>query len=1008
MPLFFRAKSPSPSAPPPKKDDTNTDAGRRIDSRDPHAEARIESFGREFLSLARGGKSGLLSRAFWSDKLMDWAMQDEAFKVQLFRFVDAFPMLRTPTQVHEHLVDYLSQPGVSPPPGMDLAIRAGGVAKTMFAKTMAGQITGMAEKFIAGTDATNALPVLEKLWNRGLAFSVDLLGEACVSDAEAAAYQAKYLDLIENLPDAVDGWKSNPRLERDHLGSIPRTNVSIKISSLYARTDAIDCEGSIDGLVEALRPLLVRAREKGVLVNFDMEQFALKDLTLELFMRCCEEFDFIAGIAMQAYLRSGDEDAARIVEWSQRTGRQVTVRLVKGAYWDYETIHAEEMGWPIPVWSRKCDSDACFERMADKFIAATPRTPEAGGVKLALGSHNARSIGAAIAALEREELPREALELQMLYGMAPELKQAANDMGFRVREYVPVGEMIPGMAYLVRRLLENTSNESWLRAGFMDDADESTLLASPHRTFERDPGRTRIEGAPERHRLSAADPDVGDGRPFFTEPFRDFAERDVREAFQRAVDAAIVPAVANDGTESQAEEAIEIAHRAFPAWRDTPVRERSAVLIKAAAIMRRRRDELSGVIIRESGKTWREADGDVCEAIDFCEYYAREAIALFEPQRLGAFIGEIDDVLHQPRGVTAVISPWNFPLAICAGMTVAALVCGNTCVVKPAEQTPGIAKIMHGILLEAGCPPEACRLLPGPGETVGARLVRDPRTAIIAFTGSKAVGLDIIRAAGVTGEDQAHVKKVVCEMGGKNAVIIDASADLDEAVLGVRHSAFGFSGQKCSACSRAIVVDSAHDLFLERLVRSVESLVVGDPRRPGTDVGPVIDEDARRKIESFVEIGRNEGNLELQLPVPEGLADAVGLPYVGPAVFSGITQAHRIAREEIFGPVLAVMRVPDFETALEVANSPQYKLTGGVFSRKPSHLELARRAYRVGNLYLNRGITGALVGRQPFGGFGMSGVGSKAGGDDYLRQFVEPRTITENAMRRGFAPGLVE
>ena len=1008
MPLFFRSKPPRPTEPAPPTETPDRDRGRPATPRDPRVEARIEAFGREFLAQARSGRSGVLSRAFWSDKLMDWAMQDEAFKVQLFRFVDAFPMLRTPEQVHDHLVDYLSQPDVTPPPGMDLAIKAGGVAKNMFAKTMAGQITGMAEKFIAGTDANDALPVLEKLWKRGLAFSVDLLGEACVSDAEAAAYQAKYLDLIENLPDVVNGWESNPGLERDHLGPIPRTNVSIKISSLHARTDAIDTEGSIDGLVDALRPLLERAREKGVLVNFDMEQFALKDLTLELFMRCCEEFEFTAGLAMQAYLRSGDEDAARIIEWSQRTGRQVTVRLVKGAYWDYETIHAEEMGWPIPVWSRKCDSDACFERMADAFIAATPRSVDAGGVKLALGSHNARSIGAAVAALEREDLPREALELQMLYGMAPELKQAATSLGFRVREYVPVGEMIPGMAYLVRRLLENTSNESWLRAGFMDDADETTLLASPHRVFERDPGKDRIEGAAERHRLSAHDPEVGDGRPFFTEPYRDFAVRGVRDAFARAVEAARVPEVANDGTEADADEAISIAARAFPAWRDTPVRRRSAMLVKAAAIMRRRRDELSGVIIRESGKTWREADGDVCEAIDFCEYYAREAVALFEPRRLGAFIGELDDVVHQPRGVAAVISPWNFPLAICIGMTAAALVCGNTCVVKPAEQTPGIARIMHEILLEAGCPPEVCRFLPGPGESVGARLVRDPRTALIAFTGSKAVGLDIIQAAGLTGEDQAQVKKVVCEMGGKNAVIVDASADLDEAVLGIRQSAFGFSGQKCSACSRAIVVDSAHDVFLERLVRSVESLVVGDPRLPGTDVGPVIDEDARRKIESYVQIGREEGVLEVQLPVPDGLAASVGLPYVGPAVFSGITADHRIAREEIFGPVLAVMRVPDFETALEVANSPRYKLTGGVFSRKPSHLDLARREYRVGNLYLNRGITGALVGRQPFGGFGMSGVGSKAGGDDYLLQFVEPRTITENAMRRGFAPGLVE
>jgi RHH-type proline utilization regulon transcriptional repressor/proline dehydrogenase/delta 1-pyrroline-5-carboxylate dehydrogenase len=422
--------------------------------------------------------------------------------------------------------------------------------------------------------------------------------------------------------------------------------------------------------------------------------------------------------------------------------------------------------------------------------------------------------------------------------------------------------------------------------------------------------------------------------------------------------------------------------------------------------MRRRRDELAGIVIRESGKPWREADAEVCEAIDFCEFYAREAVAVCEPQRLGRFIGEIDEIVHEPRGVAVVISPWNFPLAICTGMTVAALVCGNTCVVKPAEQTPGIAKVMHEILLEAGCPPGACVLLPGPGETVGARLVRDPRTALIAFTGSKAVGLDILQAAGITPAGQHHIKKVVCEMGGKNAVIVDGSADLDEAVLAVRQSAFGFSGQKCSACSRVIVVEAAYDTFLRRIVESTRSLVVGDPRLPGTDVGPVIDRAAQRKIREYIEVGRSEGQVEVELAVPTGLEASVGLPFVGPVVISGIEPHHRLAQEEIFGPVLVVIKVRDFDAALTVANGTEYRLTGGVFSRKPSHLQRAKHGFRVGNLYLNRGITGALVGRQPFGGSGLSGVGTKAGGRGYLLNFVEPRVITENAMRRGFAPGL--
>ncbi len=1007
MAFFFKSKNkPDSPSPVPPSSEMRPDPGTPITPPDANAEARTLQIGEEILRHAREGSSGVLSKAFWSDKLMDWAMKDEAFKVQLFRFVDAFPMLQTPEQIHDHLADYLSQPGVTPPPGMDLAVKAGGIAKTMFAKTMASQITGMAEKFIAGTDANDALPVLEKLWKEGLASSVDLLGEACVSDAEATLYSDKYLDLIDNLPAAVNEWPANEKLEHDHLGPIPRTNVSIKISSLFARTDPIDFEGSVEGLVESLLPVLQHAAERNVFINFDMEHHQFKDLTLELFMRCCERVDFPAGIAMQAYLRSGDEDAQRIIEFAKRTGRQITVRLVKGAYWDSEVIHAEEMGWPVPVWSRKPDSDACFERMAQAFIDATPRTTTEGGVKLALGSHNARSIASALAHLEKVGLPREAIELQMLHGMAGELKHAASAMGLRVREYIPVGEMIPGMAYLVRRLLENTSNESWLRAGFVDDVDTSVLLQSPHRTYERDPGVDRITGAAERHQLSTSVEGFADGRPFFSESMRDFADQSQREAFGAAVDASRVPKVSIDATIQDGDAALGRAHDFFPTWRDTPVRERAEVLLRASDIMRNRRDELSGIIIRESGKTWREADADVCEAIDFMEYYAREAIGLFEPKRLGRFVGEIDEVFHQPRGVAVVISPWNFPLAICVGMTTAALVTGNTAVVKPAEQTPGIAKVMHDILMLAGCPADACVFVSGPGETVGAQLVRGPRTALIAFTGSMAVGLDILQAAGITSEDQLHAKKVVCEMGGKNGLIIDASADLDEAVLATRHSAFGFSGQKCSACSRVIVVGTAHDTFLERLVESTRSLVVGNPLHPSTDVGPVIDRDAQNKIQSYIDIGAQEGRLDLQLAIPEGLEAEVGLPYVGPAVISGIQRHHRVAQEEIFGPVLAVIKAENFDEALDIANDSKFKLTGGVFSRKPVNLERAKREYRVGNLYLNRSITGALVGRQPFGGFGMSGVGTKAGGSEYLHHFVLPRCVTENATRRGFAPGI--
>jgi RHH-type transcriptional regulator, proline utilization regulon repressor / proline dehydrogenase / delta 1-pyrroline-5-carboxylate dehydrogenase len=983
---------------------------RRIPPRPPAGnagadlEAEVRRLGGELLDTARSAKAGVLSKSFWSDQLLDWSMRDAAFKVQLLRFVDVFPTLRNAEQVHRHLIDYLNAPGIKLPPGMGLGLKAGGLLKGAAARAVTAQVTGMAQKFIAGANPIEALPQLRRLWESGIGFSVDLLGEACVSDEEAAAYRQRYLELIQTLQRQVPAWPANQILEQDHLGAVPRINVSIKISSLYARTNVGDFENSVAGLADSLRPILLAAKAAGALVNFDMEQYRLKDLTIALFERCCSEIDFEAGIAMQAYLRSGPEDAAGLIDWARANGRQVTVRLIKGAYWDYETLMSEQLGWPDPVWRLKWETDACFERMLRLFVDAIPTQRGQGGIKLAVGSHNVRSIAVAHALLLRRGLPPAALEVQMLRGMADELKLALAERQWRVREYVPVGEMIPGMAYLVRRLLENASNDSWLRAGFRDKAPAEVLLAPPSGPSEPSPSQADGHDPAIRHALSAATAEVGDGQPFFNEPLRDFSNAAMRKAFAEAVKKTRVSPVAIDATLEQASAAIGQAASALPTWRDRSTAERAKILVLAAAEMRQRRDELAATIVVESGKIWSEADADVCEAIDFCEFYAREAVALFEPRRLGAFAGELNQLMHQARGVAVVISPWNFPLSICCGMTTAALVCGNSALLKPAEQTPAIARELCEILWRAGVPRDILHFVPGRGETIGAAMVRDPRVALIAFTGSQHVGLDIVAAAGQTPANQPWVKHVVCEMGGKNAIIVDESADLDEAVLGVRQSAFGYCGQKCSAASRVIVLPGIYDAFVRRLVESTRTLVIGDMRDPGADMGPVIDAEASAKIRSYILIGKAEAKLALAIEPPPGLAQRVEREFVGPHIFTDVRPEHRLAREEIFGPVLSVMRAENFDAALALANSSNFKLTGGVFSRTPRHLEQARKDFRVGNLYLNRGITGALVGRQPFGGFGLSGLGTKAGGREYLLQFVNPRSVTENTMRRGFAP----
>ncbi len=349
-----------------------------------------------------------------------------------------------------------------------------------------------------------------------------------------------------------------------------------------------------------------------------------------------------------------------------------------------------------------------------------------------------------------------------------------------------------------------------------------------------------------------------------------------------------------------------------------------------------------------------------------------------------------------------VIAPWNFPLAILAGMTTAALVTGNTVVMKPAEQSPIVAARLMEIFRNVGLPEGVLNYLPGPGETAGAMLVEHPDVALIAFTGSRSVGLAINRrAAEVSASGTAQVKRVIAEMGGKNAIVIDDDADLDEAVLAVVKSAFGYQGQKCSACSRAIVIDTVHDAFLHRLVEATRSLKLGPAEDPATSVGPLIDAESVERVRKYIELGRKEGREALAVDAKTLAQEGC---YVGPHIFADVPSTARLAQEEIFGPVLAVIRVRDLDEAIRVANGTEYALTGGIFSRSPAHLERAANELQVGNLYLNRGITGALVGRQPFGGFKLSGIGSQAGGRDYLLQFVVPRTVTENTLRRGFAP----
>jgi RHH-type transcriptional regulator, proline utilization regulon repressor / proline dehydrogenase / delta 1-pyrroline-5-carboxylate dehydrogenase len=445
--------------------------------------------------------------------------------------------------------------------------------------------------------------------------------------------------------------------------------------------------------------------------------------------------------------------------------------------------------------------------------------------------------------------------------------------------------------------------------------------------------------------------------------------------------------------EEDAAAAVEAATRGFRGWGERPAAERAEVLRAAASRLRERRLTLAALQVRECAKPWPEADADVCEAIDFLEYYAREAIELDRGRALVQAPGERNTMRYAPRGVAAVISPWNFPLAIPCGMTAAALAAGNAVVLKPAEQSPGSAGALVDALHEGGVPHDALALLPGYGDA-GAALVRDPRVHVIAFTGSSAVGLEIVRAAAETPAEQSHVKRVVSEMGGKNCVIVDSDADLDEAVPDIVHSAFIYAGQKCSAAARVLVHEAAADKLVERLAGAVSVLSVGQADSFPTEVPPVIELEAQERVLRYR--AQASGHLAASAePVPqEGW-------FVPPSLVVGLPEDSPVNREEIFGPLVSVTGVRDVDEAMDVVDSLPFALTGGLFSRSPATVERVAARTPVGNLYVNRGITGAMVGRQPFGGNRRSGSGSKAGGPDYLLQFVEPRVVTENTMRQG-------
>ena len=994
-------------------------------------EQKIVTRGKEFFASISGEAPSIFNKGWWTGKIMDWSMKNEEFKVQLFRFVDVMPYLNTSESLLRHIKEYFSGNKDEVPAffrwGVNMAGFGGAITGRLVGRAIRSNIESMGRQFIIGQNLNEAMKGLAKLRRNGFAFTVDLLGEASVNEEESEAYAQGYHALLDAMAAEQGTWAALGGGEDAGLdwGSMPKINISIKPSALYSQAKPMAQEDSIQGIYAKLAPLYKKAMDLGGFLCIDMEQLKYQEMTIEVYKRLRSAPEFrhypYLCLVLQAYLKDCEKNVSELIAWARKENLPIAIRLVKGAYWDAETVAAKQCDWPVPVWTRKPESDLAYEKIARLILENNDL------VYFACASHNVRTISAVMEHARELNVPETRYEFQVLYGMGEPVRKGLRNVAGRVRLYCPYGDLIPGMAYLVRRLLENTANESFLRQSFADGTAVEVLMESPAITLQRE-----IEAANNREQgKQPAVPGEAPFPPFKNEALVDFTIPANRAAYASAIAAVrgnagrtlplyingrdtrtqtllptvnpanpeeIMAQVCQAGTE-EIDQALAAARAVFPRWRDTPALERARYLHKAAAAARRRIYELSALQTLEVGKQWDQAYNDVAEGIDFLEYYARDILRFGSPRRMGRAPGEHNALFYQPKGIAAVIAPWNFPFAIAMGMVSAAIVTGNPVVFKPSSLASAIGYNLVEIWKEVGLPAGVFNYCPGKSSVMGDYLVEHPDISVICFTGSMDVGLHIVEKAAKVQPGQMQVKRVIAEMGGKNAIIVDDDADLDEAVSQILYSAFGFQGQKCSACSRVIVLDPIYDTFIRRLTLAAESLKMGPSEDPVNYMGPLADASLLPNVLEYARIAEEEGNT---------LVKRVDFPEIGAyaplLIVDGIRPEHRIAQEEVFGPVLAVMRARNFDQALDIALSTRFALTGAVFSRSPKNLEKARERFRVGNLYLNKGSTGAMVERQPFGGFNMSGVGSKTGGPDYLLQFMDPRCVTENTLRRGFTP----
>jgi RHH-type proline utilization regulon transcriptional repressor/proline dehydrogenase/delta 1-pyrroline-5-carboxylate dehydrogenase len=868
----------------------------------------------------------------------------------------------------------------------------------ILASIVRAMVRAMAKRFIAGESISTSDKTLRDLRASKREATLDQLGELVVSSKEADEYFEKVLQLIHGLKQHI------PKGEKNAAG-ILNAHVSIKVSALSHDFKPEAFNFTYSKVAPRLKRILQEAQREEVFINIDAEHYHYRDIVLKIFEKVLLETNELAGfsqtgIVVQAYLRDGSKHLRDIVELAKKRNLIMPIRLVKGAYWDAETIEGEAHQFTPPQFLNKEESDLHFRQLA--YLALK----NGQWIQLAVGSHNLQDH-AFVESVRKLRFPNSpVIEHQCLHMTYEALSHGLAAMGWPTRNYMPIGNLLVGMAYLVRRIMENSSQVGVLSimrshqkaAGLISPVDiHLQKKASASLSFDTFITQLKSDFSPTRplrlyvdeERLSLEN-EIKKMGDYFQLHQNEWKNSDLKSVVCSSSPELILGTF-QESLASDSLKAVEKAEQGLAhSWwgRQTFCLYRVSVMLKAADMMLLRRNKLASLIIFESGKTMSEALGDVDEAIDFINYYARQEIQL-----------QLSGQKLTNRGVFAVIAPWNFPLAIPCGMTVAPLVAGNAVILKPAEQTPLIGLELYNLLIETGVPKEIFHLLQGDGEIVGAPLVKHPRVAGVIFTGSKNVGQWIYLEAGNKLINHYHhnfsmQKKVITEMGGKNAIIVTNNCELDETISGILYSAFGHAGQKCSAASRIIVHKEVKDALVTRLKEAVRDLKVGSSLDPSTSLNPLVSENDQIRVRKAVEEAKDEVIRQNGKIIIDRSFEKLAGFCVGPVVLEiPIYQARKKdswAQKEIFGPVIHIIEYESLMEAIELFNSTEYALTGGVYSQSQDDIDFLLRFLRAGNLYINRPCTGARVAIEPFGGFKLSGTGPKAGGSDYLSQFHFP------------------